>query len=109
METAALELKPGKLMLLDTMETVRIPNDCCGMLSLKSSMGRIGLEHMHAGFFDPGFIGTATLEVYVAAPWPVIIEQGQRIVQLTLMKMLAEPDVLYNGKYQNQSTPTEHR
>ena len=36
----------------------------------KSSTGRIGLEHLHAGWIDPGFCGQLTLEFKNVAPWP---------------------------------------
>ena len=96
---------PGELVLMDTVEKICMPKNCCGMITLKSSIGRLGLEHMHAGFFDPGFRGTATLEMYVAAPWNVKIERGQRIVQIVMMEMLGEPDRLYNGRYQGDLSP----
>lgn len=108
-ELEAVDLRPGDLVLLDTLEYITMPTNYCGMMALKSSMGRLGLEHMHAGFFDPGFCGTATLEMMVMSPWTVHIDKGQRIVQLVMMQMMYNPETPYNGRYQGQTSPEPNR
>lgn len=105
-ESDELIIQPGHLHLLDTMEVVNMPIDCCGMITLKSSMGRQGLEHLHAGFFDPGFCGTATLEMHVVGPHAVTLVKGQRVVQITIMEMIDKPNNIYAGKYQGDLAPT---
>ena len=108
---AYLSLPRGGLYLLDTIEVVTIPTHLCGYLYLKSSIGRQGLEHLHAGFFDPGFTGTATLEIVNTAPWPVTITRGQRLVQLVLEQMAEPPLVPYTqtGRYNGQRGPQPAR
>lgn len=105
-EAAQLTMRPGQLFLLDTLETITIPDNTCGWLALKSSIGRMGLEHLHAGFFDPGFHGTGTLEMENRAPWVVTISIGQRIIQLALADV-AIPERTYQvtGRYNGQSAP----
>ena len=106
-----LAVMPGLLYLLDTMETVAMPTNACGVLSLKSSMGRMGLEHLHAGWFDPGFHGTATLEIKNMAPWTIVLKRSQPIVQLALLSMSQEPRLSYKatGRYNGQEGPTPAR
>jgi dCTP deaminase len=104
-----LVIRPGELVLMDTLETICMPSNCCGMITLKSSIGRMGLEHMHAGFFDPGFHGTGTLEMYGAAPWPIKIKPMQRIVQIVLMELHGYPDDQYNGRYQGDLEPMPYK
>lgn len=108
-ESASLTIEPGRLFLLDTLEYVRMPDCASGVLMLKSSIGRMGLEHLHAGFFDPAFHGTATLELVNMAPWPVHLDRGQRIVQLVLFEMMGRPDKSYRetGRYNGQNAPQE--
>ncbi len=103
-----LELKPGGFYLLDTLEFVRMPPDAVGKLFLKSSAGRLGIEHLHAGYVDPDFCGTLTLEIEIRVPWTVAIKRNQRLVQLTLEQMVAAPAVSYSavGRYNNQRVPT---
>lgn len=107
----ALTLHHGDFFLLDTLEYIEMTTAYAGILALKSSLGRCGFEHLHAGFFDPGFEGTATLEVENRAPWTFTIERGQPIVQLALLCMLDTPDLSYaqTGRYQGQRGPTGAR
>lgn len=110
-EADVLKLEPGLLYLLDSMEFIAVPENWAGLLALKSSMGRMGLEHLHAGFFDPGFQGTATLEMEVRAPWNVELAKGQRIIQLAFQRCTDVPDRIYSetGRYQGQTEPTAAR
>lgn len=110
-EANSITIAKGEFYLLDTLETVTVPLNWSGMLALKSSLGRNGLEHLHAGFFDPGFRGTATLEVHVIAPWPVVLVKEQRIVQLVFTEMKATPEKSYRvtGRYNDQSEPEPER
>lgn len=108
-ESESLVLMQGQFFLLDTLENIIIPDDCCGLLALKSSLGRKGLEHLHAGWFDAGFHGTGTLEVECRAPWELVLTKGQPIVQISLIRMEGVPEANYRqtGRYNGQSTPQE--
>jgi deoxycytidine triphosphate deaminase len=101
-------LWPGDFVLCATAECVYIPPDAMGMLFLKSSAGRMGFEHSHSAYIDPGFVGTLTLELYNSAPWPLELVAGERLVQLVLVKTTERPVELYGevGHYQNQCFPT---
>ncbi len=57
-----IELKQNQKYLLSTNEVLKIPTNICS--ELKALDPRLGLFFSHfAGFFDPGFFGTGTLEV----------------------------------------------
>lgn len=101
-------LLPGEFVLCHTLETVRIPDDCMALLFSKSSTGRIGLEHLHAGYADCGFFGELTLELHNVAPWPIKLETGKRYMQLAIFDMVEAALVGYakTGRYQNQTGPT---
>lgn len=106
-------LAPQQLYLLDTLETVQIPPWVCGIIMLKSSIGRYGLEHLHAGFFDPGFgyenPSTATLEIFNASNHHIGIKKEQPIIQMVFLKMENEPEYDYRktGRYNGQISPQE--
>jgi len=51
-------LRPGQFVLCSSVEITRIPLNCSAILFSKSSTGRKGIEHLHAGYGDPGFYGT---------------------------------------------------
>jgi dCTP deaminase len=104
-------LDPGRLVLCHSMEFTRIPNNACAMLLSKSSTGRIGLEHLHAGYGDPGFIGEWVFELKNLAPWPIELVAGERYMQLVMMTMAEEPQRNYTvtGRYNGQTGPEAHR
>jgi len=97
-------LRPGTAILATTVEFVRMPAWAAGVLYLKSSLARMGLDHALAGWIDPGFCGELTMELH--AHREIVLTAGQRIVQLVLMQMTNEPEAVYNGRYQGQMGPT---
>lgn len=91
-----------------TKEVVEIPLDCVGMLMGVSTVARKGLfVHTTAGWVEPGFRGTLTLEFFNASPWTFSLEAGMRIAQLALLKV--DGAIPYAGRYQDQFGPTEAR
>lgn len=104
-------LMPGQLVLCHSMECTHIPDDACAMLLSKSSTGRMGLEHLHAGWGDPGFEGEWVFELKNLALWPIELVAGERYMQLVFMSMTAAPARSYNvtGRYQGQRGPEAHR
>jgi len=97
-------LRPGDAVLVCTIEYIRMPVDCAGVVYLKSSLARQGLDHALAGFVDPGFEGQLTLELH--AHCPIVLTHGQRVIQLVLSRLEGEPEMIYNGRYQGQRGPT---
>ena len=106
-----IELAPGQFILCCTLETVRIPPDACAQLFSKSSTGRMGLEHLHAGWIDPGFVGQLTLEFHNVAPWPIHLTPGQRLMQMVVESLTAPAmrDYSQTGRYQGQTGATPAR
>ena len=65
-----------------------------------------------AGFIDPGFEGTITLEISNAGKIPVALHPGMRICQLTLLEtgpVLRPYGAGRRSKYQGQRQPTASR
>lgn len=108
-------LEPHAFCLATTRETVHVLDYHVARIEGKSSLGRLGLVvHATAGFCDPGFRGTITLELFNLNPNPLIIRPGRAICQLSFMKMNAPAEYPYGtarlgSKYQNQTTTTESR
>ena len=101
-------LLPGDFVLCHSLEHTTLSLDEIGLLFLKSSAGRIGVEHLHAGFGDPGFSGQWTWELQNVAPWPVKLEAGKRLMQIVIVKLVSAPERGYDevGGYQYQTGPT---
>ena len=56
-------LQPREFVLAETLERFSFPTFTAGQLALKSSRAREGIEHLMAGYIDPGFEGRLTLEL----------------------------------------------
>ncbi len=103
-------IHPGQFVLGSTKERVKIPYDLVGRLEGRSSLGRLGIVvHSTAGYVDPGFYGTLTLEIGNMGNMPVALYPGMRVCQLTLVKMSSEPERTYDkkpdAKYLGQKSP----
>src|SRR4029079_7429880 len=62
--------------------------DVVARIEGKSSLGRLGLiVHATAGFVDPGFAGTLTLEITHLTRIPIILLPGKPIAQLSFMAL----------------------
>jgi deoxycytidine triphosphate deaminase len=80
-----------------------------------SSLGRLGLiVHATAGFVDPGFAGTLTLEITNLTRIPIILWPGKPIAQLSFMALdrpaerpYGHPDL--GSHYHGQVEATESR
>ena len=111
MDASGIMLLPGQFILCCTLETVSIPNDASAALYSKSSTGRIGLEHLHAGWIDPGFVGQLTLEFHNVAPSPILLQPGKRYMQMVVYDLTAPAarDYSMTGRYQGQVGATPAR
>ncbi len=95
-------IPPHHFVLGTTLESVTLPDNICGKVEGRSSIGRIGLFIQNAGWIDPGFEGQITLEFYNANNISVEIISGRRICQLVLSYTDRPVENPYKGKYQGQ-------
>lgn len=96
-------LQPHEFVLAETLERFNVPNVVAGQLALKSSRAREGIEHLMAGYVDPGYSGRLTLELQNArCLHPVALWPGMRIGQIVFHKMSLLPgkDYSQTGRYQ---------
>ena len=109
-----VKLFPGEVVLASTVEYVIIPRGVACDLKLKSTLGRLWINHSMAGWCDPGFEGTITLELQNLGPEPFVLESDQRIAQLIFIAMESEPEIAYgepgsSSHYQGQEGTTRAR
>lgn len=101
-----LMLYPLRFALGSTVERIRLPATIAARVEGRSSLGRSGLMvHITAGFIDPGYDGTITLEFFNASPRPILLRPGIRICQISFFEMASpakhpygHPDL--HSKYQ---------
>jgi len=105
--TQDVEVPPDYPLLVQTMDKVELPNDLAAQLTGRSSVGRQGvIVHKTAGWIDPGFRGSITLELYNFSSSPVTFQFGQRVAQLVFFQ-LGRPSTGYDGQYQDQIEPRQ--
>jgi dCTP deaminase len=108
-------LHPGEFVLGATIERIVLPDDIVARLEGKSSLGRLGLLiHSTAGYIDPGWDGTLTLELSNVANLPIVLTPGMAIGQISFTQLTTPVDRPYGtpglgSRYQGQSDPTPSR
>lgn len=106
----SITLFPGEVVLATTQEYLKMPRDVVCDLKLKSSLGRLFLNHSLSGWIDCNFQGQVTLELQNLGPYPRNLTAGMRIAQLVFMAMESAPLVAYGekgrGHYQGQQGAT---
>ncbi|HET6485046.1 MAG TPA: dCTP deaminase [Spirochaetia bacterium] len=95
-------IPPHSFLLATTVEYVKIPTNVTAFVEGRSSIGRMGLFIQNAGWVDPGFEGTITLELYNANRLPIRLACGRRICQIVFALMDQPAGRPYAGKYQGQ-------
>jgi dCTP deaminase len=108
-------IHPGEFCLGRTLEWVELPDDIVARIEGKSSLGRLGLiVHATAGFCDPGWKGTLTLELNNLTRVPIELYPGLLIAQLSFMTLdrpalrpYGSPEL--GSHYQGQRAATESR
>jgi dCTP deaminase len=108
-------LHPGEFVLGATFERVGLPGDLVARLEGKSSLGRLGLLiHSTAGYVDPGWEGTLTLELSNVANLPIKLYDGMKIGQISFQRLSSPVEFGYGdarigSKYRGQTDPTASR
>jgi dCTP deaminase len=114
-EGVPFAIHPGEFVLGRTLEHVELPDDIVARIEGKSSLGRLGLiVHATAGFVDPGFRGSLTLEITNLTRVPIKLYAGLLIAQLSFMALDRPAERPYGSEelgshYQGQVAATESR
>ena len=87
-------LYPGEFILAHSHEVFNLPNHISAQYALKSSMARIGLEHLNAGWCDAGWNGSSlTLELKnITRYHEIVLEYLDKIGQLIFFRHKAVKD-----------------
>ncbi|KFI66101.1 dCTP deaminase [Bifidobacterium cuniculi] len=82
------DMQPGEFILGTIVEAIHLPANMLARLEGKSTLGRMGVAvHVTAGFGDPGFEGTITLELKNESQQILRLTKGQRIGQLVFERL----------------------
>jgi len=96
-------LEAGGTVLALSDEVFRLPDSVAGQIRCKSSLGRLFLTlTSDACWFDPGFEGQAVIEICNHNRFPIWLEAGQKIGQMTFHTLTSPAEHPYRGNYQKQ-------
>lgn len=103
-------LHPNNFILASTTEYIKVPDDITVRVEGKSSLARMGILVHTAGFIDPGFEGTITLEISNQSNLAVVLYPGMYICQIAVEEMSSPAEIPYNKRkkslYMKQKEPT---
>lgn len=97
-------LRPGVMVLGQTVETFDMPEDVLGLVFTRSTLARVG-NFLNVTPIEPDWRGQITLEISNIGSDPVWIYPGEGIGQIIFMQIDGRPERTYadkQGKYQNQ-------
>jgi len=102
-------IESGQFILASTVEKFSLNKNVTGIVTGKSSIGRVGIFIENAGYVDNGFCGDITLELFNALPYSIKLYSGMKIGQISFQvsqhcnKGYGERK---SSKYHNQSGVT---
>ena len=103
-------MQPGDFALASTVESLQLADDLLGRLEGRSSIARLGITvHSTAAVFEPGWVGTATMELSNLGRMAVALYPGMRICAFSFEQVSSPVSVPYRlkkgNKYAGQITP----
>lgn len=104
-------LHPNRFVLASTKEYMTLSNKIAIRAEGKSSLARMGLLVHTAGFVDPGFEGTLTLEISNQAEIPIMLYPDMYICQIAVEPLTTPCEKSYlerkKSLYQKSNGPRE--
>lgn len=102
-ESEQLVIPPGQFGLLLTEESLSIPKDAIGFISIKAGIKFRGLVNVSGFHVDPGFTGRLKFSVYNAGSRDIVLQRKQRVFLLWLSDLDRPTCDLYAGSHANQN------
>ncbi len=106
-ENSTVSINPGQFALLMAKETISVPNDRMGFISIKASEKLKGLINVSGFHVDPGFNGQLLFSVYNAGPSIITLKKGMPYFLIWFIELSEslKPKNAYNkidNSHQNQ-------
>ena len=98
-----IAIPPGQLAILITEETIRIPSNRIGLISIKFSAKIRGLINVSGFHVDPGFDGKLKFSVYNAGSRDALFDVGQPLFTMWLNTLTHQEKDVYDGNHQGQA------
>jgi len=95
-------IPPGQFALLLTAESVEVPDDALGLISIRSGSKLRGLVNVSGFHVDPGYTGRLVFAVFNAASAEIIISRGDNMFLLWYCHLDAATSDVYDGEHQHR-------
>ena len=100
------QLQPGQYLYGKAFETIKVPENACGLIMPRSTFARIGLILPISQFANPGYAGKLPIIIYNASPVAVEIPPYYRVAQIIYAEISGKA-IPYNqqadAKYHNEA------
>lgn len=101
-------IPPGRFALVTTKETINIPGDLLGFLSIKATYKLSGLINVSGFHVDPGFKGKLKFSLYNAGNKDVVLTRDQKLFSIWFARLEKKTRDLYVGSHQGQVAINSH-
>ena len=101
-EGDAVGIPPGQVVLILTRETIKLPLDAIGLLSIKFGWKARGLINISGFHVDPGFEGKLVFSMYNAGVQTIHFSYGSRVFLLWLASLDQPTSDKYHGEHNKQ-------
>lgn len=98
-EKGKVLIPPKGHALILTLERIKLPDDVMGDMRLRSTFAREGLLGSFA-WVDPGWDGNLTLALFNSSEEGIVLEYGERFVQIAFHRLEEPSSRPYRGNYQ---------
>jgi dCTP deaminase len=100
-------LHPGSLVLMPTLEWVKLPQDLHGSVTARSTWAREGLSIATAIFVEPSYQGIVTLELANLGEIPIAIYPGMRVAQIAFSMVEGDTQRPKSGQFSLSFEPKQ--
>ena len=85
-DDSTLEIKPYEVVVMETVEHLRIPRFMIARWNIKVKLAYKGLLWVGAAQVDPGYVGKLSCPIYNLSRKPVILKKGDKLALIDFVK-----------------------
>jgi dCTP deaminase len=92
-----IDIQPGQFALIQTYETVTVPKDTFGLISMRANTKFGGLLNVSGFHVDPGYSGKLIFSVFNAGPKAISLSIDDPIFMIWFLNLDQENEKSYKG------------
>lgn len=96
-ERESFVIPPGQFAFLLAEQTVTMPTNAIGFISMKASIKFRGLINVSGFHVDPGYVGRLVFAVFNAGPVPVLLRRGDPCFLIWYADLTGDSEMVKSG------------